>query len=69
MRIYTTDHELLAAHNRATEPGQRITNPNHLPPSKLPGITLTREGCRAKALLASRESLKYARRWVHSTSA
>jgi transposase len=49
VRIYTTNHELVATHDRATEPGQRITNPDHLPPHKLPGVTLSREGCRAKA--------------------
>lgn len=49
VRIYTPDHGLVATHDRATEPGQRITNPDHLPPYKVPGISLTRDGCRAKA--------------------
>ncbi len=49
VRIYTADHVLVASHDRAKEPGERITNPDHLPPYKLPGLTVSREGCRAKA--------------------
>lgn len=49
VRIYTADHVLVASHNRAMEPGDRVTTPDHLPPYKLPGLTLSREGCRAKA--------------------
>lgn len=49
VRIYTADHVLVASHDRAKEPGERVTNLDHLPPYKLPGLTVSREGCRAKA--------------------
>lgn len=42
------DHALIACHDRA-EAGERRTNPDHLPPHKLPGLTLTRQGCHEKA--------------------
>jgi len=49
VRIYTRDHELVATHDRAWEPGERLTNLDHLPPHKVPGLTVTRETCRLKA--------------------
>ena len=49
VRIYTRDHLLVATHDRAKEPGERFTNLDHLPPHKVPGLTVTREGCRLKA--------------------
>jgi len=49
VRIYTTNYELVATHDRATEAGQRVTCLDHLPPEKVPGITITRETCRLKA--------------------
>jgi len=35
VRIYTQDYELVATHDRASQPGRRLTNPAHLPPEKL----------------------------------
>jgi transposase len=48
--IYTSDHELVATHDRAREPGQRQTQLDHLPSGKVAGITLSREGCRQQAV-------------------
>ena len=47
--LYSQDHQLLATHDRATEPGQRITNLNHLPPEKVPGLIISRPICREQA--------------------
>lgn len=49
VQIYTADHQLVASHDRAQRPGQRLTHPNHLPAHKLPGLTLNRAACRAQA--------------------
>jgi transposase len=49
VRLYTGDYQLIATHDRATEPGERLTNPAHLPPEKLPGLLLDRAGCQAAA--------------------
>ena len=47
VRLYTSDYQLVATHERAEEPGQRRTHPNHLPPEKMAGVFLTRETCQA----------------------
>ncbi|HSH78580.1 MAG TPA: IS21 family transposase [Herpetosiphonaceae bacterium] len=47
--IYTADYALVATHSRATQPGERFTHPDHLPPEKLPGLEWTRERCEAFA--------------------
>lgn len=49
VRIYTLDYDLLATHERADHPGERLTHPRHLPPEKLPGWLLNREACREEA--------------------
>lgn len=49
VRLYTSDYQLVATHERAAEPGQRITNPAHLPPDKLPGLVLDRAVCQEVA--------------------
>jgi transposase len=49
VELYDRDHQLVATHDRARAPGERLTHPDHLPPQKLPGLSLTREGCRLKA--------------------
>lgn len=46
---YTADHALVATHDRATTPGTRRTVLAHLPPEQVPGLLLSREGCRAQA--------------------
>lgn len=50
VRLYTSDYQLVATHERATQPGQRLTNPAHLPPDKLPGLVLDRTACQAVAV-------------------
>jgi transposase len=49
VRIYTTKHKLVATHDRAQCPGDRLTHLDHLPPEKVPGLTLDREDCLATA--------------------
>ena len=49
VRLYTSTYELVATHARAAHPGERLTHLDHLPPEKLPGLTWTREMCRAMA--------------------
>ncbi|GAB4427349.1 MAG: IS21 family transposase [Anaerolineae bacterium] len=49
VRIYTMDFQLIATHERAERPGTRRTNLDHLPPQKVPGLTLERDACRAEA--------------------
>jgi transposase len=49
VRIYTLQHELKATHERAQRPGKRLTHLDHLPPEKVPGLTLDREDCLATA--------------------
>jgi transposase len=49
VRIFTTKHKLVATHDRARRPGERLTHLDHLPPEKVPGLTLNREDCLATA--------------------
>ena len=51
VRIFDRNHRLLATHDRATHPGTRRTHLDHLPPEKVPGLTLSRAGCRQQAQL------------------
>jgi hypothetical protein len=45
VRIYTTKYQLRATHERAQRPGERLTHLDHLPPEKVPGLTLDRDDC------------------------
>jgi transposase len=38
VRTFDEKYQLVATHERALKPGERLTNPNHLPPEKLPGL-------------------------------
>ncbi len=49
VRLYTSDYQLVATHERAQEPGGRQTHPDHLPPEKIAGLFLTRETCQTTA--------------------
>ncbi len=49
VQIYTRDYKLIATHCRAQQPGQRLTHLDHLPPHKVPGLTITRDVCRLRA--------------------
>src|SRR5262245_37060303 len=42
-------HELVATHTRATRRGQRLTNPDHLPPAKVAGLLTTPASCVRRA--------------------
>lgn len=42
-------HELIATHPRATRRGQRLTNPDHLPPAKVAGLLATPASCVRRA--------------------
>ena len=43
------DHKLVATHGRALRPGQRVTNPAHLPPKKVRYLMQTPTWCRERA--------------------
>lgn len=45
IQIFTREHELVATHDRAKQPGERLTHPAHLPEEKLPGLMLDRDLC------------------------
>ena len=49
VRIYTETHELVAIHSRAREAGERHTLLDHLPEELVPGLLLTRPGCRKRS--------------------
>lgn len=49
VRIFTMDYQLIASHERACEPGQRLTHPAHLPPELLDGLCMDRDTCRTAA--------------------
>ena len=47
--LYTLAHEPVFTHDRAQQAGARATHPDHLPPEKVAGLTVSREGCQAAA--------------------
>lgn len=49
IRLFSQQFELLATHSRATQPGQRFTLTDHLPPEKAKALSLTRQTCQAEA--------------------
>jgi transposase len=49
VQLYTRDYQLVTTHDRATQPGQRVTQVAHLPTSKVAGLLLTRDTCREQA--------------------
>jgi hypothetical protein len=50
VRLYTLDYQLVASHPRATRPGERQTDPLHLPGYKLAGLLMDRPACLALAI-------------------
>ncbi len=62
VRLYTQDYQLIATHDRAQQPGQRLTHPGHLPEYKLAGVLLTRESCRTQAETIGPETLRVVER-------
>lgn len=49
IRLFSQDFQLVATHPRATQPGQRFTQPDHLPADKAQALTLNRDTCPARA--------------------
>jgi transposase len=49
VRIYTLDYQLVATHPRAARPGERQTDPLHLPRHKVAGLIMDRASCLALA--------------------
>lgn len=47
--LYTLAHAPVFTHDRAPQAGARVTHPDHLPPEKVPGLTVSREGCQTAA--------------------
>lgn len=49
VEVYGPDYHLITTHERATHPGVRQTQVDHLPPQKVPNLVLTREDCLRQA--------------------
>jgi len=49
VRIFDQKHKLVATHERARKPGERITNLEHVPPEKRPGLTQDADSLLAEA--------------------
>lgn len=49
IRLFTERFELVATHPRAATPGQRLTQPDHLPPNQAQALTWSRPTCQARA--------------------
>jgi hypothetical protein len=47
--LFDAEQHLVATHDRAAQPGERKTNPAHLPPHKVPGLLWSRPVCQDKA--------------------
>jgi transposase len=42
-------HQVVATHQRASAPGERVTMLDHLPAEKVPGLVISRDDCRRRA--------------------
>ena len=49
VQLFTQDWQRVATHPRASQPGERLTHPDHLPPQKLPGLLWGKEHCLERA--------------------
>ena len=63
LRIYA-DYTLLATFPRATGPGQRQTNLDHLPIAKVDALTLTPERCQAEAAQIGLATQQVVQQWL-----
>jgi transposase len=63
LRIYA-DYTLLATFPRATRPGQRQTNLDHLPIAKADALTLTPERCQAEAAQIGVATQQVVQQWL-----
>jgi hypothetical protein len=50
VKLYTGEYDLIATHTRASQPGERITVLDHLPPHKVDGVIWNAELALARAL-------------------
>jgi hypothetical protein len=62
VQVYASDYKLIATHARAQQPGRRLTHLDHLPPGKVPGLTITRETCRLRAVAIGPATLEVVNR-------
>ena len=49
VEVSDEQHQVVATHQRATAPGERLTLLDHLPAEKVPGLVISREDCRLRA--------------------
>ena len=49
VEISDAQHQVVATHQRASAPGERLTTLDHLPADKVPGLVISREDCRLRA--------------------
>ena len=49
VRIFDEKYNLVATHERATQPGERLTHLDHLPPHKVPGLVQNADSLLAEA--------------------
>jgi transposase len=64
VEIYTSDYQVVATHRRASQPGERVTHLDHLPPYKLPGLLRTREGCVVEAARVGCATTEVVQQWL-----
>ena len=64
VRLFTSDHALVASHPRALAPGERHTHPDHLPPTKLPGLQRTRVGTQEQADEVGPATARVVQEWL-----
>jgi hypothetical protein len=48
--IFDQEQQLVATHTRAGQAGDRLTNLDHLPQEKVPGLVISRADCRLRAV-------------------
>jgi hypothetical protein len=49
VEVSDEQHQVVATHQRATAPGERVTVLDHLPVDKVAGLVISREDCRLRA--------------------
>lgn len=62
--IYTQHYERVATHDRAQKAGERMTQLSHLPAEKLPGLLVSREGCRSTAAAVGPATTQVVNLWL-----
>jgi transposase len=49
VEVSDEQYQVVATHQRASAPGERLTTLDHLPADKVPGLVISREDCRLRA--------------------